>query len=52
MGECARCGAAVDELHPVPPAVATRELMDAIGIEEGRSESGVCGECISELMAA
>lgn len=50
MDDCPRCGDAVDDLHPIPAEIITKELVDEIG-DDDPVDLDVCTDCISDLMA-
>lgn len=49
MVECPRCGRDADGLHPLPPAVITKEVVEAIGHESEMGDLETCAECVQEL---
>lgn len=50
MVVCPRCGYAVDHLHSVPAEVITKELVVAVGDEDGPADLEACNDCIGQLM--
>lgn len=51
METCPRCDRAVDRVHPLPPAVITKELIETYETLDVLTENGVCPDCLDELMA-
>lgn len=49
METCSRCDRRVDQVHPVPPGVVTRELLESFG-SATPSDLEMCGECVNELL--
>jgi len=50
MERCPLCRERVERLHPVPPEVVTRGLVDAAGGAEMADALVGCTECIESLM--
>ncbi len=50
MVVCPRCEYPVDHLHSVPAVVITKELVVAVGDEDGPADLEACTDCIGELM--
>ena len=50
MERCPWCRERVSQLHPVPPEVVTRRLVDAAGGAEMADSLVGCTECIESLM--
>lgn len=51
MGRWPWCRERVEQLHPVPPEVVTRELVLEAGNAEAAADPEGCADCISALMA-
>lgn len=50
MVECPLCDRRVDELHPVPTEVITRDLYDTISSTDSGLDLLICAECLHLLM--
>ncbi len=50
MEQCPRCGVGVDELHPLPPEIITKEVIVGISNDDRLPELAACRDCIVELM--
>ena len=50
MERCPWCRERVEQLHPVPPEVVTRGLVDAAGGAEMADSLVGCTSCIESLM--
>lgn len=50
MDRCLWCRERVEQLHPVPPEVVTRGLVDAAGGAEVADNLEGCTACIASLM--
>lgn len=51
MDRCPWCREQVEQLHPVPPEVVTRELVLEAGNVETLTDLNGCADCISAFMA-
>lgn len=51
MVTCPRCGRAVDDLHLLPPAVITHDLLEVMGGADAANDVRACRECSRDLMA-
>lgn len=50
MVHCPLCKRAVDDLHPVPTEVITRDLFDTISTSESEVDLLICADCLHLLM--
>lgn len=52
MEPCPGCDRVVREVHPLPPEVITKELIDTLGPPASPGELEACAACLDELMNA
>ena len=50
MAECPLCGNPVEEVHPIPAEVITRDLSESLDGSEAGFDDEVCADCLHLLM--
>lgn len=50
MDTCPRCDHRVGRLHPIPPEVVSRDLIDAYGDLDAPTDLELCTECTRVLV--
>jgi hypothetical protein len=50
MERCRMCERDVRELHPIPPAVMTRTVIELVDDSRPPSELRLCSDCINRLI--
>lgn len=51
MESCQLCASVVRELHPIPPEIKTREVIEALDDSRSVGDLELCADCIDGLMS-